>query len=140
MSYFNLEIIANSKTIQMSEEQITSVEVVLDTPDDKVTGKSADILAHITIVGNIDPSKSKLYIELFNWAKDFTFESQYRKVKIAIGESNDKFCRSYEFERMFVVDYKEQYEKAKDGGQVGTFTLLINQEANNLQKAETFDK
>lgn len=139
MSYFNLEISANSKTIQMSK-QITSVEVVLDTPDDKVTGKSADILAHITIIGDIDPHDSKPYIDLFNWAKDFTSESQYRKVKIAIGASENELCRSYEFECMFVVDYKEQYEKAKTGGQVGTFTLLINQEANNLQKAETFDK
>ena len=139
MSYFNLEITANSKTIQMSQ-QLTSVNVVLDTPDDNVTGKSADILAHITIEGDIDPHDSKPYIELFNWAKDFSSESQYRKMKISIGASEDKPCRSYEFERMFVVDYKERYEKAKTGGQVGTFTLLINQEANNLQKAETFDK
>lgn len=139
MSYFNIEISGGSKSIQMSQK-ITAVDVIFDTPDDNVTGKSADILAHIEIKGDIDPHESQPYIDLFNWAKDFTSEGQYRKVKISIGDSENAVCRSYEFERMFVVDYKEQYEKAKTGAQIGTFELLINQEANNLQKAETFDK
>lgn len=138
MSFFNLEVSGGPKTIQMSEK-ITDVNVFFDTPDDNVTGKSADILAHIEIKGDIDTS-SQPYIDLFNWAKDFTSEGQYRKVKISIGDSENAVCRSYEFERMFVVDYKELYEKAKTGGQIGTFKLLMNQEANNLKKAETFDK
>ena len=139
MSHFNLEISGGSKTIEMNQ-QITSVDVIFDTPDNNVTGKSADILAHITIEGELESGNSQPYIELFNWAKDFTSEGQYRKVKISIGDSSDTVCRSYEFERMFVVDYKEKYEKGKSGGQIGTFALLINQEANNLPKAETFDK
>lgn len=140
MSFFNLEITADSKKIEMTESVITSAEVYFDTPNDDVTGKSADILVHVTIKGEIDPHNSQPYIELFNWAKDFSNESQYRKVKLSIGDSKNATCRSYELERMFAVDYKETYDKGKTGGQVGTFYLLMNQEANNLEKAETFDK
>lgn len=138
MSFFSVEI-SGPKTIQMTD-QVESVEVFFDTPDDNVTGKSAGILAHITVNGIIDGHDSKPYIDLFNWAKDFTSEGQYRKVKISIGDSVDSTYRSYEFERMFVVDYKENYISGKDGNQLGKFSLLMNQEANNLPKAETFDK
>lgn len=50
---------------------------------------------------------------MFEWAKEQDQKRWYRTVEIEIKSSESDIVRSYKFEKMFVVDYKEFYKEEK---------------------------
>lgn len=125
-------------------DTIKKVDIMFDTIDDNVYSKSAGMLARMTIEGDVktDGENTDQLIALFNWAKSEESEEQYRTVEVEIWNKTTRH-RVYHFERMFVVDYEEIYDKSKkDNNQseqdATKFILKMTQKENNFGKAETY--
>ena len=96
------------------------------------------MLAKIEIVGRLrEPIKTEI-IKLFNWAKEKNSEKWYRNIEIKIKESEDNVIRVYNFENVFILDYKEVYKPDDEEGSLDYFTVNITQKENNLTKIATF--
>lgn len=59
-------------------------------------------------------------------------------MELEVGASKDSAYRRYEFGKMFVVDYKENYVGAKEGNQEGSFQLNLTQRDDNWDSVDTF--
>lgn len=119
---------------------ITDVEIFLDTSDENSSQKSLGMLAKIKICGKIldDSADSKKKCNaLFNWAKALEKNQWYREVVVEILTDSENVFRTYRFEKMFVVDYKENYSKANRTNEA-SFELKLTQQENWLHKIETY--
>ena len=119
---------------------ITDVEIFLDMSDENSRQKSLGMLAKIKICGKIldDSAESKKTCNaLFNWAKSLDKNQWYREVVVEIRTDATNTFRTYHFEKMFVVDYKENYSTA-DRTNEATFELKLTQQENWLHKIETY--
>ena len=125
---------------------ITDVVVWLDTIDDDTNSKSKQMLARVDIQGqilgraqNAPELKDKLR-KIFLWAMDFDIDTTYRKVTLVVKEDETHILRTYEFDKMFIRDYKENYissgEKGKSGDKPGTFKIELTQQENQLDTIE----
>lgn len=118
-------------------KMITSLVVELDTINDQSRQKSNAMLAKLEIVGLLDISIKGEIIKLFNWAKEQNEEKWYRNIEIKVKTSNDNVDRIYNFENVFILDYKEVYttesETKKD-----YFKVNLTQKENNFKKIATF--
>lgn len=139
MSFFKVTITGGDNPIEL-KEQITGAEVFMDTINDNVENKSSGMLAKLTLSGKIREQDSAIFIELFNWSKDFKAKTQYRKVEMAVGGAEDTIYRSYEFGKMFVVDYKETYAADKNQNQTGEFELKLTQQDDNWESVDSFSQ
>lgn len=129
---------------ESKEEQavITDAEVMLDTIDDNTRNKSKAMLARVNVKGQIVGKKIRdlreKLIDIFNWAKDLSVDTTYRKVTLIVKEDESTDLRKYEIENMFVRDYKETYhnsdEKGGQGDKGGMFELDLTQQENDLDK------
>ena len=76
-------------------------------------------------------------IKRFNWAKEQNEDKWYRNIEIKVKTSNDNVDRIYNFENVFILDYKEVYttesETKKD-----YFKVNLTQKENNFKKIATF--
>ncbi len=117
------------------KDQITNIEVFLDTVNNDARTKNDTMLAKVEITGKIDANVTDKLIELFEWSIDFKVESEYRKLEIRILESQN-LVRTYIFDKMFVVDYKETYSSDEQGR--SEFVLKLNQQENNLKTISTY--
>lgn len=115
---------------------ISGINVMLDTVDENVRQKSNAMLAKLTIYGEIRLEVTDKLIDLYNWARNPNQNKWYRTVEIEIKSSGEDVVRRYIFEKMFVVDYKETYDKEDNNCQ---FELVLTQKENNLDNIETFD-
>ena len=72
-----------------------------------------------------------------NWAKEQNEDKWYRNIEIKVKTSNDNVDRIYNFENVFILDYKEVYttesETKKD-----YFKVNLTQKENNFKKIATF--
>ena len=119
-------------------QYITGLIVELDTINNQARQKSSAMLAKIEIVGRLrEPIKTEI-IKLFNWAKEKNSEKWYRNIEIKIKESEDNVIRVYNFENVFILDYKEVYKPDDEEGSLDYFTVNITQKENNLTKIATF--
>lgn len=125
-----------SKESEKQKDEISNVIVYFDTVNDDAKSKNDSMIAKINITGPIKNTSAAKLIELFNWSIDFKANSEYRTVEIRVYESQN-LLRTYIFERMFVVDYKETYVSDQQGG--SKFELHLNQEENNLKTISSFD-
>lgn len=132
-----ITITSEAETIDLNDEDITGITVIFDTLDDNVTEKRKSLLAKIEVEGNIRPANKEELRKVFNWAKDFNADSTYRKVVIETSQGNDALHK-FEFDKIFVRDYKEVYQEPKPGVREGGnfFTLSLSQKANNLDEAK----
>ena len=118
---------------------ITDVNIFLDTIDDSSRQKSLAMLAKVEIFGKIlcDVPESKTSCKaLFDWAKSLDKTQWYREVVIEIKTDANTVCRTYRFEKMFVIDYKEFYPQVSTNE--GTFKLFLTQMENKLKTIETY--
>ena len=115
---------------------ISGINVMLDTVDENVRQKSNAMLAKLTIYGEIRLEVTDKLIDLYNWARNPNQNKWYRTVEIEIKSSGEDVVRRYIFEKMFVVDYKETYDKEDNNCQ---FEMVLTQKENNLDNIETFD-
>lgn len=130
-------VTSESETIELKDEAITGIAVIFDTVDDNVTEKRKSLLAKIEITGNITPENQEELRKIFNWAKDFDAETTYRKVVIETSQGKQPLHK-YEFDKIFVRDYKEEYREPTKEGDAGlqAFALSLSQKANNLDNAK----
>ena len=122
---------------KIEKNLITGIDIKLDTTDDNVRQKSNAMLAKITVYGEMKNEVTKKYISLFEWAKEQDQKRWYRTVEIEIKSSQSDIVRSYKFEKMFVVDYKEFYKEEKNDNK-DTFELVLTQKENNLDNIDTY--
>lgn len=115
---------------------ITGLDIHIDTIDDKVRQKAGGMLAKITILGKVDNSIQKQLIDIFNWSKELSGDKWYRNLEIKLFEGGST-KRTYIFENMFVVDYKELY-RVTGSNSDDTFELYLTQKENNFKTIETF--
>ena len=119
-------------------QYITGLIVELDTINNQARQKSSAMLATIEIVGRLrEPIKTEI-IKLIKWAKEKNSEKWYRNIEIKIKESEDNVIRVYNFENVFILDYKEVYKPDDEEGSLDYFTVNITQKENNLTKIATF--
>ena len=130
------EVIAINET--EGGQYITGLIVELDTINNQARQKSSAMLAKIEIVGRLRESIKTEIIKLFNWAKEKNDEKWYRNIEIKIKESEDNVIRVYNFENVFILDYKEVYTPDDDEETFDYFTVNITQKENNLTKIATF--
>ena len=130
------EVIAINET--ESGQYITGLVVELDTINDQARQKSSAMLAKIEIIGRLRESIKTEIIKLFNWAKEKNDEKWYRNIEIKIKKSEDNVIRVYNFENVFILDYKEVYKPDDEEGSLDYFTVNITQKENNLTKIATF--
>lgn len=130
------EVIAINET--ESGQYITGLVVELDTINDQARQKSSAMLAKIEIIGRLRESIKTEIIKLFNWAKEKNDEKWYRNIEIKIKKSEDNVIRVYNFENVFILDYKEVYKPDNEEGSLDYFTVNITQKENNLTKIATF--
>lgn len=119
-------------------QYITGLIVELDTINNQARQKSSAMLAKIEIVGRLRESIKTEIIKLFNWAKEKNDEKWYRNIEIKIKKSEDNVIRVYNFENVFILDYKEVYTPDDDEKTFDYFTVNITQKENNLTKIATF--
>ena len=119
-------------------QYITGLIVELDTINNQARQKSSAMLAKIEIVGRLRESIKTEIIKLFNWAKEKNDEKWYRNIEIKIKKSEDNVIRVYNFENVFILDYKEVYKPDSEEGSLDYFTVNITQKENNLTKIATF--
>ena len=124
---------------------ITSAEVWLDTIDDDTSKKSKAMLARVNIKGKFlsgseAPKLKEKLRDIFLWAMDFKMSTTYRKVTLTVKEDEETVFRTYEFDKIFVRDYKEIFknsdEEGSDGDKGGTFELDLTQQDNQLDTIE----
>ncbi len=135
-------VIGNDENDNDKENNIiTKVTVHMDTIGDSRT-KSEQMLSKIHIEGKIskDTTVVNIYDKLrdfFLWSIDYDGSTTYRKVTINVKATGGTKLRGYEFENLFVSDYKEIYDRT-DGDKDGTFCLDLIQRENELHTIQVF--
>jgi len=122
-----------SEQIEITKnEAISSVEFILDSPDD-VESKSSKMNATLVIKGKII---SELYMEtkkICDWATLSTSSSEINRDVIVNKVYDGKIVREIHFPNAFVVDYKENFGEDEE---TGVFELKIRQKREKLDKIE----
>ena len=118
-------------------KMITSLVVELDTINDQSRQKSNAMLAKLEIVGLLDSSIKGEIIKLFNWAKEQNEEKWYRNIEIKVKTSSDNVYRTYKFDNVFILDYKETYTDESESNK-NYFTVNLTQKENNFKKLDSF--
>lgn len=115
--------------IVLKEDQnnqgVTGLEFIFDSADD-VRDKSFDAIAGLKIYGEISEIDKKETLELGKWALCVVGNGIYRKVNVMITDGKENVIREYSFSNMFVLDYKEEFDK--NGGK---YTLILRQKAKD---------
>jgi len=117
---------------------VTEVKIHLDTTDDSARQKSLVMLAKVKICGKIVEDSKSVYKALFDWAKSLDKNQWYREVVIEIKIDSNTVYRTYRFEKMFVVDYKEFYGNSNVDSEYGTFELDLTQKENLFKTIENY--
>ena len=123
------------------KDYITDIDIKLDTVDENVSLKSASMLAKIVIRGTIENEITKELINLFNWAREETESKCYRKLIIRIKNDDSTIRRTFEYEKVFVVDYYEEYHadgEKQDAKGRSKFVLSLTQKKNMLSSIKNF--
>ena len=118
-------------------KMITSLVVELDTINDQSRQKSNAMLAKLEIVGLLDSSIKGEIIKLFNWAKEQNEEKWYRNIEIKVKTSSDNVYRTYKFDNVFILDYKETYTDESESNK-NYFTVNLTQKENNFKKLDSY--
>lgn len=150
MLYYYVVEIGGNEEIKLGGElepgklsqDLTYVDVMLDTKDDSVSEKSNSMLARVTVKGKITTDTNPELLKVFAWAHDYSKETTYRNVKITVYEDVTTILRTYELEKIFVRDYKEIYDTVavdnKGENSTGRFELYMTQQDNMLEKIKTY--
>lgn len=145
MSHFKLTITGGDNPIELGK-YVSDVKVLMNTIDNNVMNRSNGVLAQLEVAGRIDEDNTSTFLDLFRWSKDFNSKTQYRKVELFIYKGDNEDCyRHYEFGKMFVVDYNEEYysggsknSSGKRRPEYGEFTLSLTQKDDNWDTVESF--
>lgn len=96
--------------ITLGKEEIKNFNFIFDSPDD-VKEKSIVPIIGIEFNGKINVNNKDEILKLVNWALYFGGQDIYRKVEIRLIDKEENILREYVFNKMFVVDYTENFEE-----------------------------
>ena len=154
MAGYKLKI-SNSNTkeivLDTNEEPyiIDGVSFKVNTFDDECISRADDARIEVTISGKITTENREKVKELAKWATDINRQTIYRNIALVVNnggaEEGTSVVRHYDFESMFVIDYKESFvgspvrsPKGKNndsnGDDVGSYTLFIAQRAGKFKR------
>ena len=139
MINYALKIESSEDTIEITESgMIVSADVYFDS-DNEIQTKSNNILVQMIIKGYIEQGNSESINEqlkkVSKWARDLKQATTYRKVTLDVKKDDDTPVRTYEIPSMFVCDYKEFFDSAKD---TYKFELILNQSNNKLGEIDIY--
>ena len=139
MINYALKIESSEDTFEITESgMIVSADVYFDS-DNEIQTKSNNILVQMIIKGYIEQGNSESINEqlkkVSKWARDLKQATTYRKVTLDVKKDDDTPVRTYEIPSMFVCDYKEFFDSAKD---TYKFELILNQSNNKLGEIDIY--
>lgn len=138
MSNYSMKIKMEDEEIILGVEKdddITSMEIMLDTVDDKTLTKSKAMLMKVEVKGNIHTVNKDKLRKIFLWAKELEIDSAYCDVILEIKTGKSTPLRTYQLEKVFVCKYMEFYRDSNDneGGDFGgTYEFTLVQKKNEL--------
>ena len=149
MAYFELIVTSNANTtepikfeIGQDSNTIKDVQFFMNTLNDKTLNRAQSVRPEFIIKGAIDEN-SKIEIQkLAAWAiateKDKIYRNRNIVVKDNVAESGATL-RRYNFDDMFVIDYKETFNQIQDSDNgskddEGKFELFIAQKEKGKVK------
>lgn len=119
-------------------DSIKELKLQLDTPNDNAKSRKEAIMAKVSFKGKMESSEGNdthnRLISLFKWAQGYD-GGDYRTVVIEIMktvENEPVLVRSYEFPKMFICDYTENYSDDEL-----TFEMKLNQREGNVAAVKT---
>lgn len=142
MAFYNLKIETtdgeepiildeNTTTINSGDaEAISSVHFKMNTLNDDTLNRSSAVRCEMVIKGQINNATKDETLKLANWAKIRGGENKlYRKVTVEVFTDKERGTelREYEVDKMFCIDYDEEFIYEDRNQEEGTFTLYIAQ-------------
>lgn len=127
------EIVMNGLENQGITSYMNGVKLWIDTINENVSERSADILNKVEIRLAIVGKTKKICRDLMEWSLQPSGNAIYRTVHIDIFDSQNNIIRSFDLKKMFVEDYIETFDKG-DGNDGGEAVLKLIQAANNSDK------
>ena len=125
-----LKVTSKSKTIEINEKHIISIEYSVITPDDS-NARSTDVIYKLTITGRIIPeiggSSGEKVLDLDIWSRMQHGVELYRDVEAGY-TAEGYTVRRYTLNKGFVQDYVEDYD---DQNGTGTFRIEICQKKDH---------
>lgn len=119
---------AGGTEIYLDSKAIESVEFIVDTVNDNVKDRSEDVLNRVIIKGKISPDNMEATRDLLLWSLGRTAEEIYRTAEITIRITRTSRVRKYSLDRVFCLDYSEQFNTNQDC----TFELKFAQRKDNM--------
>lgn len=128
--------ITGGEDVEFNEDIISAVQFLSDTPDNS-NARSTDLSATLKITGRInftlDAAAEDGTVKLATWALMESDQANcYRKVEVKV-VSGGQIVRQYTYPNSFVMGYTEELS---DEEGVGTFTLLLKQKKDLIEKIE----
>ena len=119
---------AGGTEIYLDSKAIESVEFIVDKVNDNVKDRSEDVLNRVIIKGKISPDNMEATRDLLLWSLGRTAEEIYRTAEITIRITRTSRVRKYSLDRVFCLDYSEQFNMNQDC----TFELKFAQRKDNM--------
>lgn len=119
---------AGGTEIYLDSTAVESVEFIVDTVNDNVKDRSEDVLNRVIIKGKISQNNMEATRDLLLWSLGKTTEEIYRTAEITIRMTETTRVRKYSMDRVFCLDYSEQFDKQKGCA----FELKFAQRKDNM--------
>lgn len=116
--------------IYIDNNNIKSVEFLVDTIDENVKDRSENIINKITVIGSISEEIKAATKDLLLWSLATKSEEIYRSVEITIRINETTRVRKYNMDKVFCVDYREKFI---NGASDSTFELKFSQRKDNSE-------
>lgn len=128
--------VTGGEDVELNEDILTAVQFLSDTPENS-NARSTDLSAALKIEGKINFSLGAEAedgtVKLATWALMASDQANcYRKVEVKV-VSGGQTVRQYTYPNAFVMGYTEELS---DEEGVGTFTLLLKQKQDLIEKLE----
>lgn len=130
---FTLSIKGKDTEISLGEKIVSTVHVVVATPNDSMA-KSSSVAATMFVGGKltVNPGETNTdTLNLFKWSLVSAKNADaYRDVTVEV-ITNDQIFRTIDFPNAFVIDYNERYS---DSTGMGQFSLVLRQKVDQMSK------
>lgn len=130
------EIVFNKDT-DNEGAAISKVFFKMNTLNDDTLNRDSSARCELIIEGEINKYTKEETMKLTKWAMTGSGESLlYRKVTVVIYTDNNReeVLREYKLDKMFCIDYDENFGEEKEKNESGKFILHIAQREGNHTK------
>ena len=130
------EIVFNKDT-DNEGAAISKVFFKMNTLNDDTLNRDSAVRCELIIEGQINKDTKEETMKLTKWAMTGSGESLlYRKVTVVIytDDNREEVLRQYTVDKMFCIDYDENFGEKQDQNESGKFILHIAQREGNHNK------